>query len=42
MLSNSLANRDIQSQIHPQTNLEQHERCGPVVMASGEIGRAHV
>lgn len=36
MLSNSLATRDIQSQIHPQTNLDQHERCGPVVMASGD------
>lgn len=36
MLSNSLVNRDIQSQIHPQTNLDLHEKTGPVVMAAGD------
>ncbi|WP_349581217.1 aminotransferase [Sulfitobacter sp. NFXS29] len=36
MLSNSLATRDIQSQIHPQTNLDLHEKSGPLIMASGD------
>lgn len=36
MLSNSLRDRDIASQLHPQTNLSLHEKTGPVVMASGQ------
>lgn len=35
MLSNSLHERDIASQLHPQTNLSLHEKTGPVVMVSG-------
>lgn len=35
MLSNSLRDRDIASQLHPQTNLSLHEKLGPVVMAKG-------
>ena len=31
MLLNSLAERDIASQLHPQTNLSLHEKVGPVV-----------
>jgi 4-aminobutyrate--pyruvate transaminase len=36
VLSNSLRERDISSQLHPQTNLAQHEKIGPVVMVSGK------
>lgn len=35
MLSNSLRDRDIASQLHPQTNLALHERVGPVIIAEG-------
>lgn len=35
MLSNSLSQRDIASQLHPQTNLALHEKTGPVIIAEG-------
>jgi 4-aminobutyrate aminotransferase-like enzyme len=33
---NSLAARDIAYTVHPYTNLRQHERQGPLVVAGGE------
>lgn len=39
MLLNSLAVRDIASQLHPQTNLSLHERTGPVVIVEGNGAR---
>lgn len=36
MISNSLHDRDIASQLHPQTNLALHEKQGPVIVASGQ------
>ena len=48
-LSNS-ANRDVETLLHPVTNLAAHRSLGPLVLergegvdrAAGEIGRAHV
>lgn len=39
MLLNSLAERDIASQLHPQTNLSLHEKVGPVVIVEGKGAR---
>lgn len=39
MLLNSLAARDIASQLHPQTNLSLHEQVGPVVITEGKGAR---
>ncbi|MET0185768.1 MAG: aminotransferase class III-fold pyridoxal phosphate-dependent enzyme, partial [Achromobacter sp.] len=36
ILSNSLAAADIASIMHPNTNLRQHERTGPLVIERGE------
>ena len=36
MAPNSLAARDIAYTVHPYTNLRQHERQGPLVIAGGE------
>ncbi|NTF33596.1 aspartate aminotransferase family protein [Rhizobium skierniewicense] len=36
ILSNSLAAADIASTMHPNTNLRQHERTGPLVIERGE------
>ncbi|WP_092989864.1 aspartate aminotransferase family protein [Rhizobium sp. NFR03] len=36
MLSNSLADADIANTMHPNTNMRQHERTGPLVIDRGE------
>lgn len=36
MIANSPAARDILYQVHPQTNIRQHEKDGPMIIARGE------
>lgn len=36
MIANSAAARDILYQVHPQTNIRQHETEGPMIIARGE------
>lgn len=36
MIANSAAARDILYQVHPQTNIRQHEKDGPMIIARGE------
>lgn len=36
MLSNSLADADIANVLHPNTNMRQHERTGPLVIERGD------
>lgn len=35
-LSNSLANRDIESFLHPYTNLATHQETGPTIITKGD------
>lgn len=36
MTANSAAARDIRYQVHPQTNIRQHEKDGPMIITRGE------